>query len=93
MVLNTILEISEETNKPYLILEDFYKDYDGEETITIESDGVGLVQGDCSMDLPITYYDIDNKIVNTILKNGGKCMIKTENNKIKRFNDKVIIIY
>lgn len=92
MNVNATLFYSEETLRPYLVLDDFYKDYDGEETVTIESDGVGLIQGDHSMDLPFTYYNIDKRTIDSILKNNGKCRIKMEDGLIKRISDKVIIL-
>lgn len=92
MTIDATLLYSEETLKPYLILDDFYKDCDGEETVTIESDGVGLIQGDDCMDLPLTYYEMDKNTINCILKNNGKCKLKMESGLIKRVNNKVIVL-
>lgn len=93
MTVEAVLLHSEETNKPYLILDDYYTDEDGTETITIESDGVGLVMGENCMDLPGTYYNIHPKQIDKIMKNNGYCWVKLENNKIKRIEDKVVILF
>lgn len=94
MKTNATLLISEETKKPYLILNDFFVDNDGESTVTIESEGVGLIQDDQTMDLPMTYYEITEKMINLILKNRGKCSINLDNqNRIKRIENKVIISF
>jgi hypothetical protein len=91
--INATLLFSEETLRPYLILEDFFQDEDGTETITIESDGVGLIDGDNCMDLPSCYYLLTTDSIEKILKNDGQCKIRMdESGKIKRIEDKVVII-
>jgi hypothetical protein len=91
--INATLLVSEETLRPYLILEDFFEDEDGTETITIESDGVGFIGGDNCMDLPGCYYLLTPESVDDILKNDGQCKIRLdESGKIKRVEDKVVIV-
>jgi hypothetical protein len=82
-----------DSNKPYLKLNNPHTNSDGSIVKEILPENVGLLKGEILMDTPIFYYKLNSYYLKILEKNDFNCQLELDNlGDIRKIDDLVVIL-